>query len=102
MNVFAIGSPLRRRRPQAFRGYSDASHSVIAAANGSIRVGAQDGLTSWKDGQITIFRKAGGLPDDASPSLFQDGRGRIWAFTGQGLVVRGGQVHFITGDKAVA
>jgi hypothetical protein len=67
-------------------------------------------LSRWKDGQITIFRKAGGLPDDALPSLFRDGRGRIRGFTGQGLpisrtlvaTVPGGQVHFITGDTAVA
>jgi len=58
--------------------------------------------------------KAGGLPDDTQPSLFRDGRGRIWGFTGQGLAYlkdgrslaiaarRGGRVHFIAGDKALA
>ena len=58
------------------------------------------------------FGKASGLPDDATQSLFQDDHGRIWAFTDHGLAyfkdgrfvavnaVRGGQVHFITGDKA--
>lgn len=69
-------------------------------------------LNRWKDGQITIFRKAGGLPDDAPPPPFRDGRRQIRGF-GQGLAylkgagfvavttVRGGRVHFITGDKAV-
>ena len=64
--------------------------------------------------KIKIFRKAGGLPDDAPPSLFQEGRGRIRAFTGQGLAypqdarfvavttLRGGRVHLIPGDTAVA
>ena len=93
---------------------SDAGPSALAAANGSIWANAQDGLTSWKDGQITIFRKAGGLPDDAPPSLFPDGRGRIWGFMGQGLAYlndgwsvaialrRGGRVHFMAGDNVLA
>ena len=91
---------------------SDATQSVLAATDGSIWVGAHEGLTRWQNGQATIFGKASGLPDDATQSLFQDDRGRIWAFTDHGLAylkdvrfvavnaVRGGQVHFITGDKA--
>ena len=91
---------------------SDATQSVLAATDGSIWVGAHEGLTRWKNGQTTIFGKASGLPDDAPQSLFQDDRGRIWVFTRHGLAyfkdgrfvavnaVRGGQVHFITGDKA--
>ena len=91
---------------------SDATQSVLAAADGSIWVGAHEGLTRWQNGQATIFGKASGLPDDATQSLFQDDGGRIWAFTDHGLAyfkdgrfvavnaVRGGQVHFITGDKA--
>jgi len=70
-------------------------------------------LSRWKDGQITIFRKASGLPDDAPPPPFRDRRGQIWGFTGQGLAylkgarfvgvttLRSGRVHFITGDKTV-
>ena len=91
---------------------SDATQSVLAATDGSIWVGAHEGLTRWKNGQTTIFGKASGLPDDAPQSLFQDDRGQIWASTGHGLAyfkdggfvavtgVRGGQVHFITGDNA--
>ena len=91
---------------------SDASQSVLAATDGSIWVGAHDGLTRWKNGQITTFRKASGLPDDEPQSLFQDDGGRVWVFTAHGLAyfqngrfvaidaVRGGQVHFIAGDKA--
>jgi len=77
-------------------------------------VSAQDGLSRWKDRQITVLRKAGGLPDDTPASRLQDGRGRIWGFRGQGLAYlkdgrslaiaarRGGRVHFIAGDKALA
>jgi signal transduction histidine kinase/ligand-binding sensor domain-containing protein len=91
---------------------SDASQSVLAGTDGSIWVGAHDGLTRWKNGQTTIFRKADGLLDDATQALFQDYRGRIWVSTARGLaylqdgrfvpvnVVPGGEVHFITGDKA--
>ena len=90
---------------------SDATQSVLGATDGSIWVGAHEGLTRLQNGQATIFGKASGLPDDATQSLFQDDRGRIWAFTDHGLAyfkdgrfvavnaVRGGQVHFITGDK---
>jgi signal transduction histidine kinase/ligand-binding sensor domain-containing protein len=91
---------------------SDATQSVLAATDGSIWIGAHEGLTRWKNGQTRIFRKGNGLPDDATQSLFQDDRGRIWAFTGHGLAyfkdgrfvavnaVRGGDVHYITTDKA--
>ena len=77
-------------------------------------VSAQDGLSRWKDRQITVLRKAGGLPDDTPASRLQDGRGRNWAFTGQGLAylkgftfvavttARGERVHFVSADKAVA
>jgi ligand-binding sensor domain-containing protein len=88
--------------------------SVLAARDGSVWIGTRDDLNRWNDGQSTIYRKgSSGLPDDGLQSLFQDDRGRIWAFTGQGLAylkgatfvavttVRGGRVHFITGDKAV-
>ena len=73
-----------------------------------------DGLTRWKNGQTTLFRKAGGLPDDMPQFLFQDDGGRIWTSTERGLAyfkdgrfvavtpVCGGQVHLITGDKVVA
>jgi hypothetical protein len=73
-----------------------------------------DGLTRWKNGQTSFFRKANGLPDDAANSLFEDYRGRIQALTQRELAyfkdgrfvavnaVCGGQVHLITGDKAVA
>jgi len=92
---------------------SDATQAVLAATDGTIWVGAHQGLTRWKGGQATIFGKANGLPDDAPESLFQDDRGRIWVSTSHGLayfeegrfrvlagVPGGGNVHYITGDKA--
>jgi signal transduction histidine kinase len=91
---------------------SDATQSVLAATDGSVWVGSHKGLTRWKNGRATIFGTASGLPDGAPESLFQDNGGRIWASTRHGLayfkdgrfvavnVVPGGEVHFITGDKA--
>ena len=91
---------------------SDATQSVLGSTDGSIWIGAHEGLTRWKNGQTTIFGKASGLPNDAPQSLFQDDRGRIWVSTSHGLAyfkegrfvgtnaLPGGQVHFITGDKA--
>jgi len=91
---------------------SDATQSVLAATDGSIWVGAHQGLTRWKNGQATTFGAANGLPDDAPQSLFQDDLGRIWVSTSHGLAyfqggrfrvvtrVPGGNVHYITGDKA--
>jgi signal transduction histidine kinase/ligand-binding sensor domain-containing protein len=91
---------------------SDATQSVLAATDGSIWVGAHQGLTRWKNGQVTIFDEADGLADNAPQSLFEDNRGRIWVSTSHGLAysqdgrframsgVPGGNVHYITGDKA--
>src|SRR6185369_999604 len=80
--------------------------------DGSMWAASHDGLTRWKDGETTIFRKASGLPDDFVQSLYEDYRGRIWVFTAGGLAyfndgrfvavkdVPSGEVYSITGDKA--
>jgi ligand-binding sensor domain-containing protein len=85
---------------------------VLAAREGSVWLGTRDGLNKWDNGQVTIFRKTVGLPDDTPESLFQDNGGRIWAFTPHGLAyfssgrfvptgaIQSGQVHAITGDHA--
>ena len=96
------------------QGLSNASvGSVLAARDGSIWLGTRDGLNRWNDGQVTIYRKrSSGLPDDLVGSLFQDGRGRIWASTYRGVAyfengrfitvsaVPGGFMHAIAGDSA--
>ena len=63
-------------------------------------------------GRSRRLRKADGLPDDMVQSLYCDHRGRIWAFTGHGLVyfedgrfvavsgVPSTEVYSITGDEA--
>jgi signal transduction histidine kinase/streptogramin lyase len=91
---------------------SDKIASVVAATDGSLWLTAVDGLTRWKDGQTTIFRRTSGLPDDSTQSLFEDSRGRIWVFTKGGLAYSDGgrfvavpgvpseEVFSITGDQA--
>jgi signal transduction histidine kinase/ligand-binding sensor domain-containing protein len=83
---------------------SDRIWSVLADRDGSVWLGSSDGLNQWKNGQITIYRKPGstmplrpnqglavrqiidnGLPDNLVQSLFQDGRGRLWVSTLQGV-----------------
>ena len=83
---------------------NDYVHSVAATQDGSVWLGTVYGLNRWKNGTITIYRKhraqaAGrtasasavreviddGLPSDDVQSLFQDGRGRIWVSTKDGL-----------------
>ena len=66
----------------------------------------------WKDGGFTTFRATSGLPDDATQSLFEDPRGRVWVFTNGGLAYSDGsrfvpvsgvpskEVFSITGDES--
>jgi PAS domain S-box-containing protein len=80
--------------------------SVLGTRDGSVWLGTPDGLNRWNNGQITTYHKRvppggsggtqqerelnvrdvadGGLPDDGVESLFEDDRGRIWAFTERG------------------
>ena len=92
---------------------SDAIVSVIAGTDGSVWLAdTHDGLMRWKNGHATIFGRTSGLPDDATQSLFEDSRGRIWVFTKGGLAHSDGErfvavsgvpsqeVFSITGDEA--
>jgi signal transduction histidine kinase/ligand-binding sensor domain-containing protein len=82
------------------QGLSNASIlSVLADRDGSVWLSTRRGLNRWSNGQITIFGqsiaqverrvrgmtgsdKPGGLINGAyAGTLFQDGRGRIWAST---------------------
>ena len=54
--------------------------------DGSVWVGTFGGLNQWKNGQLTVYTKNDGLPDDSVESLFQDDHGRIWVATGRGVV----------------
>ena len=93
---------------------SDSTHSVLASADGSIWVATDDGLTRWKNnGEITVSRKASGLPDDVVQSLFEGDRGRVWVSTRHGFgyfkdgrfvtantAIPTTEVYSITGDNA--
>ena len=66
---------------------SDASRPSSPPRTGACGSPHAVGLTRWKDGQATIFRRTSGLPDDSTQSLFEDPRGRVWVFTKGGLGV---------------
>ena len=67
------------------QGLSNASvASVLAVRDGSVFLTAPGGLNRWSNGQFTIYGRstAQTQPSKGAPnSLFQDGRGRIWAVT---------------------
>lgn len=77
---------------------SAAVGSVLAAKDGGVWLSTYGGLNRWNDGQLTVYRESSartmtavreivgsGLPDNGVESLFQDGRGRIWAATSDGF-----------------
>ncbi len=83
---------------------NDYVQSVLATQDGSVWLGTLNGLNRWKDGTITIYRNHraqaasraasasvvrevidDGLLNGGVQSLFQDGRGRIWVSTKDGL-----------------
>ncbi len=95
----------------AEQGLSAAVLSVLAASDGSVWLGAVDGVHRWNQGQTTSYRqRTDGLPDDTVEALFQDDRRRIWAITPSGAAyfdngrfvpvrgLSGGGVHAIGGD----
>jgi signal transduction histidine kinase/ligand-binding sensor domain-containing protein len=72
--------------------------SVLTARDGSIWIGTRDGLNRWDRGQVTVYRERGaptppgvrevvgpGLPQHGVQSLLEDGQGRIWVSTQQGV-----------------
>jgi signal transduction histidine kinase/ligand-binding sensor domain-containing protein len=61
------------------QGLSNASIlSVLADRDGSVWLSTRRGLNRWNHGQITVF---GLLNGNYAGSMFQDGRGRVWAST---------------------
>jgi signal transduction histidine kinase/ligand-binding sensor domain-containing protein len=105
--------------------------SVLAANDGSVWLGTSIALNRWDDGRITVYRNRSdrsltrstqqrqvreindnGLPDNATESLFQDERGRIWVSTIRGVAyfengrfvpvssVPGGVVHSMAEETA--
>ncbi len=60
--------------------------SVLSAKDGSLWLGATDGLNQWTKNLITVHHTGDrGLPDKAE-SLFQDAGGQLWVGTRSGVV----------------
>ncbi|MGA3049836.1 MAG: two-component regulator propeller domain-containing protein [Terracidiphilus sp.] len=108
----------RRSTISPVQGLSDPNvWSVLGARDGSVWLGTVRGANRWKDGQITIYRKAGaeavssaqralgvrevtdsGLPEDGVDSLYQDDDGRVWVSTLRGVsYFENGRFHSVTG-----
>jgi signal transduction histidine kinase/CheY-like chemotaxis protein len=63
----------------------DAVRSVMRAVDGSLWVATGSGVHRLRDDAWLTNGEADGLPSDASLTVFQDSRGRIWAGTSRGL-----------------
>ena len=81
--------------------------AVVAARDGSLWFGSNDGLNRWNNGRMTVYRAPNGrgagrapsfasqpavhevidngLPDNLIESLFEDDRDRIWVSTPHGI-----------------
>jgi signal transduction histidine kinase/ligand-binding sensor domain-containing protein len=66
--------------------------SVLATTDGSVWIGALDGLYRWADQHMIVDS---GLPKKAFESLLQDDRGRIWVSTQAG-------VGYLENDRFIA
>jgi ligand-binding sensor domain-containing protein len=59
---------------------------LLADREGTIWLGTDgEGLSCWRNGEMTNFRKANGLADDHVTSLFEDREGNLWVGTRAGL-----------------
>jgi signal transduction histidine kinase len=67
------------------QGLSGDPFSVLATRDGGIWLGTVSGLNHWDRGQVMVFRKRDGLPDDSIQTLFQDSPGQLWVSTNVGL-----------------
>jgi ligand-binding sensor domain-containing protein/signal transduction histidine kinase len=63
----------------------DIVQSIVAARDGSVYFGTQNGVTRLRNGQLQSFRTADGLSAKSIFKLFEDRNGVIWAGTRRGL-----------------
>ena len=59
--------------------------SLIAANDGSIWIGTNDGISRYRSGEISVYRTRDGLSHSLVLSLFLDREGTLWAGTKDGL-----------------
>ncbi len=68
---------------------------LLATNDGALWVGTGEGLARWKDGVVTTFTTAQGLPANGILAVAQDMDGTVWAWTDLGLARRTGE-GFVT------
>lgn len=73
---------------------------LLAASDGTLWIGTTDGLAEWKDGSVTTFTSANGLPGNSIRSLRQDQHGGVIVSTGDGdVAIDGSRVVPIANDR---
>ncbi len=61
---------------------SNSITALVGAPDGSLWIGANDGLTHLSNGRFQTYTRQQGLPDNAVSSLFIDHTGALWIVAG--------------------
>jgi signal transduction histidine kinase/ligand-binding sensor domain-containing protein len=73
----------------------------LEGRDGSVWIGTDEGVSRWRDGQLTNYRMSDGLSYFSIRALLQDSRDDIWIGTEQG-VTRWHDGHFASDDVTQA
>jgi len=63
----------------------DRARQIVTASDGTVWVASGTGVHRWRNGVWLPNGEEEGLPSSVAYSVFEDGRGRIWAGTTRGL-----------------
>jgi class 3 adenylate cyclase/ligand-binding sensor domain-containing protein len=74
-------------------------NAFLGQADGTMRVGTDKGVFSWKAGAWTGFGADDGLPNDVVSSLLEDREGSLWVGTERGGLVKFSGGKFLTLDR---
>ncbi len=86
-------------RPLAPDGAEPWVYTFHEDQSGNLWIGTDDGLKRWRNGVLTSYSTAEGLPDNEVRALLEDREGSLWFGTRHGGLEkrgRGGDVRFIS------
>jgi ligand-binding sensor domain-containing protein/signal transduction histidine kinase len=69
--------------------------AIFSEPDGTIWIGSNAGLTQWKNGSITHYNKANGLPDNTVNTIYRDRANNLWIGT------YGGICRFVNGNFVI-